>query len=328
MRALFLAGAWIAFYFLLARYGVYALPQEIAQRTTLPAYLAGVQVLSIAFGLVLARVLSKAGRPWGPLLFPLSPPGTVTSGRLLLWAVALAPVTYLGAHALGMYFAYDTLISELMQRGARAVQQQTGELGRSATQDTLWTIVPFTLLIAPLGEELIFRGALFGALQEQFERFGAPAEAPAIETASENEEAPESYGITGLTRKNAGPSLPEHLSLWTQRGGGAALVSGGIFGLLHADTPGGLGIVRLVSAMVLGVVCGLLRFKSGTLLAPLALHMVYNLVALGTMRGWLVTANYPTKYGIPTVLGPVSVACIVLLVVDQVLARRRFKSAK
>jgi membrane protease YdiL (CAAX protease family) len=312
VRALIIAGAWVAFYFLLARYGVYALPAQVARHTTLPMYLAGVQVLAMCFG-VSAVVLATKERPaLRRLLLPMKVGAESLALRATLWALLLAPLTYLCAHTLGMFLAYDTLIAELASRGVRAVQQQTGELGRSATQDTLLSIVPFTLVIAPLGEELLFRGAVFGALQALFNRFALPEDGPATKFQHE-EPSPESLQIAGLPTRKSGPSLTQRVSLWVAKGGGAALVSGGIFGLLHADTDGGLGIVRLTAALVLGVVLGLARARSGALFAPLALHIGYNFLALGTMRGWLVTLNYPTKFGIPTILGPLCLASLLLM---------------
>lgn len=312
MRAL-LATLWLVSYFLLARYGVYLLPAEVAQKTTLPTYLAGVQLVTIVLGvagmLLATRHDPQISRDLLPLPWIHSPPAAVF--RICIWALFLAPLTYLCAHALGMYFAFDTLLYELATRGTRAVQQQTGELGRSATQDPLLTILLFTLVVAPLGEELLFRGAIFGALQDLFGRFRSDESAAAVQ----EQDAPESLVVAGLgPRTKAGTSLAKRASGWIVAGGGAALVSGALFGALHADTPGGLGIVRLVSATVLGVACGFARASRGGLAASFALHVGYNFLALGTMRGWLVTVDYPSKYGIPTLLGPVSaVLCFVVL---------------
>lgn len=323
VRAPLIAVLWLGFYFTLARYGVYLLPSSIARQTTLPMYLAGVQLVSIALGISIVTLASRTRPSVRQILLPFpwhsASPSTIT--RLSLWALLLAPLTYLCAHALGMYFAYDTLIYELATRGARAVQQQTGELGRSAAQDTLWTIVPFTLVLAPLGEELLFRGGVYGAVQVAFDRF---RQAP-MEEEKARDESPDSLQIAGLRRKKkTGASLSERLSGWIVRGGGAALVSGAVFGALHADTSGGLGIVRVVSATTLGMACGLARMTSGGLATSIALHVGYNFIALGTMRGWLVTMDYPTKYGIPTILGPMSIVLLVVVLVHAfVLGRAR-----
>jgi membrane protease YdiL (CAAX protease family) len=243
-----------------------------------------------------------------------------------MWALFLAPFTYLLAHSLGMYFAYDTLISELATRGARAVQQQTGELGRSAARDTLWTIVPFTLIVAPIGEELLFRGGVYGAVQTLFDRFERRPAKP--DPGPSSDLGPDSLQIAGLPQKRGGPTVLTKVSDWIVHGGGAALVSGALFGALHADTPGGLGIVRGVSATALGIACGLARTTTGGLAAAIALHAGYNFIALGTMRGWLVSVDYPTKYGVPTVLGPVAGTLLAVVVIHALVHRRATRARR
>src|SRR5690606_31760037 len=118
----------------------------------------------------------------------------------------VAPPVYLLAHSLGMYLAFDTLLLELATRGVRAVQEQTGELGRSAQADSLWTILPFTVLIVPLGEELLFRGGIYGAVQSLINKPMKPGDAA----------PPSSLEIAGLPPKN---SAMKRLVLWCQEGG-------------------------------------------------------------------------------------------------------------
>src|SRR5690606_26776726 len=136
-----------------------------------------------------------------------------------------------------------------------------------------------TVLIVPLGEELLFRGGIYGAVQSLINKPMKPGDAA----------PPSSLEIAGLPPKN---SAMKRLVLWCQEGGVAVLGSSLVFGLMHADTPGGMGIVRMVSASCLGVSCGLARMVSGGLLAPIVLHAGYNFLSLATLRGWIVTENF------------------------------------
>jgi hypothetical protein len=63
-----------------------------------------------------------------------------------------------------------------------------------------------------------------------------------------------------------------------------------------------MGIMRWASAGVLGAFCGYARLRSGALLVPMMLHAGYNLLALGTLRGWLVLDGWPTRLALPTIL--------------------------
>ncbi len=82
---------------------------------------------------------------------------------------------------------------------------------------------------------------------------------------------------------------------------------------MHADTPGGLGIVRVMSAFGLGMGTGHARHKTGALWAPMALHMSFNLLTLATTRRWVVTATLPLKYGVPTSLVLAGAVCLLVL---------------
>ncbi len=75
-----------------------------------------------------------------------------------------------------------------------------------------------------------------------------------------------------------------------------------IFALLHADTPGGLGVVRVVSATVLGLVCGLWRLFTKSTVPGILIHAINNLVATGRARGWTGTAVKDQIFGVPAIL--------------------------
>jgi membrane protease YdiL (CAAX protease family) len=80
--------------------------------------------------------------------------------------------------------------------------------------------------------------------------------------------------------------------------------------------PGGLGIVRFVSALGLGFACGLARQYSGSIAAAVVLHVLYNTLSLASVRRWIVTDTFPVKNGAPTlvtIVGAVGVVVAVLL---------------
>lgn len=312
MRALAWALGWLFGYYLLAQYGVYLLPQTIARTTTLPEYLAMVQIVSVLLGVSALVFATRGDLALRKKFFPeLVKEHEFAPSRALI-ALLLGPLAFLTAYGLGMYLAFDALLLELAARGARAVQAQTGELGRTAQADTLAAILPFTVLIAPLGEEVLFRGGIYGGIQ-------ALVDERAARTSRANAPPPSFRGA----------GLPENQSLrtsavgnWLDRGGFALLGSSLCFGLLHADTDGGMGIVRVVSASLLGLFCGVARTTSGSLIAPLALHATYNLISLATIRGWLVSDAFPTKYTIPTSLVPMAFVGVAAALVVYFKAKR------
>lgn len=314
MRALAWAIGWLLGYYLLAQYGVFLLPEATLRTTTLAEYLAMVQIVSILLGVSALLLATRSDHELRGKFFPELSGGHVFRTTHALLPLLLGPATFLAAYGLGMYLAFDTLLEELASRGARAVQAQTGELGRTARVDTLLAIIPFTVILAPLGEELLFRGGLYGGIQDFVDSVKSkvqPTDAP-----------PPSVAVAGLPQKV--PFAATSFGSWLFRGGFAVLASSLCFGLMHADTAGGMGIVRVVSASLLGFCCGVLRSTSRSLVAPLALHAAYNLLSLATLRGWLVFQDYPTKYTIPTVLGPLSLVGLTLALGVYFGAKRRF----
>ncbi len=315
MRPLLLGFGWLGGYYLLAQYGVYLLPRAVAATTTLPQYVAMVQIVSILLGMTLVLRATNGERNVRGHFFPELVPGHRPMASRLVSAFLFGPAVFLAAYGLAMYLAFDTLLQELAERGARAVQAQTGELGRAALADTLWTILPFTVILAPLGEELLFRGGVYGAVQAVVEkRYSKP---------SAQEAPPSSLAVAGLPKKRGGAGTKVHS--WLIDGGAAVIVSSFCFGIMHADTEGGMGIVRVVSASFLGLSCGLSRRSTKTLLAPIVLHAAFNLVSLASVRGWLVSEAFPTKYTIPTALVPLSL--ITLTAAGALHLARRHRAA-
>jgi membrane protease YdiL (CAAX protease family) len=100
---------------------------------------------------------------------------------------------------------------------------------------------------------------------------------------------------------------------WLRAGGLATLAAAAVFAAMHADVRGGAGIVRLVSAACLGLACGVARHATGTVVAAMALHVVYNTLGVAQTRKWLVTDALPSKLGMPTAIVVLAGACTVAL---------------
>jgi uncharacterized protein len=119
--------------------------------------------------------------------------------------------------------------------GLKEQQTLPDELGADGPLPNVLAVVVLVTVLAPLGEELFFRGFFFGAL-----------------------------------RNWRGP-LP------------AALISGAVFGLIHAgSSPAGY----LVPLAIFGVGLCLLYEWSGSLYPAIALHALNNSIALGANLDW------------------------------------------
>jgi membrane protease YdiL (CAAX protease family) len=141
-------------------------------------------------------------------------------------------------------------------------EQQTlpDELGANGTLLNALVVIVLVTVIAPLGEELFFRGFFFGAL-----------------------------------RNWRGPAI-------------AALLSGGLFGLIHAGSaPAGY----LVPLAFFGVGLCLLYELTGSLYPSIALHALNNSIALG--------ANL--HYGVGTIIAMMVGSTIASLLCARGLAR-------
>ena len=55
--------------------------------------------------------------------------------------------------------------------------------------------------------------------------------------------------------------------------------------------------------------------RTGSVLAAAALHVVYNVLSIGHERGWFVTATFPARFTMPTLLVGVAAACALALAI-------------
>ncbi|HEX3594181.1 MAG TPA: CPBP family glutamic-type intramembrane protease, partial [Polyangiaceae bacterium] len=188
---------WAAAFRLLSAYGVDLLPLSFAHELTLEAYLALVQLVTLALGVGLSfAVLSDPRRELALVRARPAPAA---------YALALTPALFVLATGSAFLIAKPTLLAELMHGGVAEVQKNTGEFGRELTQSPAWLSFLWGAVLSPVSEELFFRGAFFTLVLE----------------------------LVGLLRPPA----------WV-RGTVATLAVAVVFGFLHRDMPGGLGIVR------------------------------------------------------------------------------------
>lgn len=201
--------------------------------------------------------------------------------RGLAVVALVSPIVFSASTTVAFLVARPTLIAEILAGGQEAAQENTGRFGRELVQSPALLAFVWGAVISPVGEELFFRGALWSLVE------GASSRVLRVR--------------------------------WLRESLTTVLIGIG-FGLLHRDMPGGLGIVRFVSALGLGLACGFARQATGTVAAPMALHAAYNALSLAAVRRWVVTETFPMKYGAPTL---VTAAGAIAAVAAVIVARAR-----
>ena len=288
---------WAGFFHVARGYGALALPRSVAGELTLDTYLGAVHLLTVAFALLVTRLLSKHPREDLGLVAP--------SPRAVGVTMGLTPAIFVVGTATAFLVARPTLIQEILQGGVQAAQRNTGEFGRQLVQAPAVAVLLWGAVISPISEELFFRGALYtlvsGAVALAARRTPLTDAPPSLPVEMMNDGAP--VRATRAVKK------------WLVEGGVATLSVGVLFGAMHQDMPGGLGIVRFVSALILGLACGLARQHGGSVLPAVVLHVLWNTLSVAAVRRWIVTETFPTKYGAPTL-----VALVALLTTAAVVA--------
>ncbi len=292
LALLAIALVWLLAERLLARYGALALPRSITQHLVLQSYLAIVQILSLVAGLGACFLILRTPR----VDLGLSLPRITAAVSMLLWA----PVAYVLSSKLALEIAKPTLLEELARGGRRLVEQHTGEFGRSITEAEALLVVIWGVLLAPLAEELVFRGALWTAVQRIIDRFrktDAPASLP-------SDFITDSPLLRGFRR----------LGGWLSGGLLTTIVTASLFAALHlSGMEGGARIMRVSFAFFVGIAAGMARHATGTVLAPIALHVLINLMGVANARSWLVTESLGNKDTVPIVLWYGALVCIMAI---------------
>jgi membrane protease YdiL (CAAX protease family) len=277
--------AWLACARVLARYGAYWLPRDWAGRLTLHSFLSIVLVVSTALGVAASyKLLAAPRRALG-----LERHAAIGTGLLC------APITLVLSAYLGFKLALPTLIAEIQRGGQRAAQANTGEFGRALVESNAVVTLLWGIVLTPIAEELIFRGALWSA-------------------------------ITNLT--GGDDQRPPRLWQVLRRGGIATLLTAALFAWMHADQPGGAGIVRVVQAACLGLALGALRQHSGGIAAGIVLHATFNLITLSKVRRWLVDEGWPAPLPIPAVHWQIAAGCGVALALWWLHSMDRWRHAE
>ncbi len=169
--------------------------------------------------------------------------------RRLAGVALLAPLTTTMATWLGVGLAMPVLMQELALRGLGASQRNAGALGRELGESSVAWLVLSAVVLPAVSEELIFRGGLLATLRHALARVGDGRGA--------------------------------RLAAWLVPVVATALA----FGLSHADLPGGVGLVRIVSTTTLGLVLGLVRVSTGSTWCSMVIHLLHNATSIAMLRG-------------------------------------------
>lgn len=261
---------WFGLEIYLPRLGRRFAPLWLQRLISLQTFLMLCQVATVVCGVALCWLLLQRARE---LLGWRAP-----SWRAAAGAVLVAPLLFAVTATLALRIALPTLLRELETRGARAVRHDAGAFGRMLQHAPLLATLLWSVVLAAVTEELLFRG-LFWSLCER--------------------------ALARLARRRrrweelAGDVRPSPLRSWT--GWGATLGVALVFGWMHHDVPGGVGIVRTVSALCLGVACGVARQWSGSVVVPMLLHFSNNLIGLVETRHWFAT-TLGNVSGVPRIL--------------------------
>jgi membrane protease YdiL (CAAX protease family) len=297
-------GVWGATFSALSAHGVQLLPLSVARQLTLEEYLSGVQLITLAVGLGLARALLHEPRRDLALLRP--------SLRALATIVAAAPAVFVMATTAAFLIARPVLLEELGRGGRELVQRSTGRFGRELTQAPPLLALAWGAVISPVSEELFFRGALWSLVEKWVLAL------PGRPSASADAALPADLLVDSGALRALGSIFD-----WLLQGGAATLAVTAVFGMLHHDMPGGLGLVRFVAALGLGLACGLARQHTGTVAAPALLHVAFNALSVAAARRWVVTPAFPMKNGAPTLVSLVGAFGLAFAVMLHLWSRRR-----
>jgi membrane protease YdiL (CAAX protease family) len=284
LRLFALVLLWAAIFHGLGAYGAGLLPRVIARELTLEAYLALVHLVTIVAALGAAQVFLRSPRE----TLALTPP----SGRAIGVVLGLIPAAFVVGTSFAFLIARPTLIEELLRGGQELVQQSTGRFGRELTESPAALALLWGAVLTPISEELFFRGAVWSLARNVVAPIGGSV-ASRVPGASLPVEFFHESGVLRTTRA---------VFSWLRQGGAATLFVAALFGVVHRDMPGGLGIVRFVSALGLGLACGFARQYAGSVVAAILVHVTWNALSIAAVRRWVVSETFPMKYGAPTLV--------------------------
>lgn len=264
---------WLALEMYLPRLGRRFAPLWLQRLVSLQTFLMLCQVATASCGVALCWLLLRRARELLAWRWP--------SWRAAANAVLVAPLLFAVTATLALQIAMPTLLREIATRGAGATRHNAGSFGSMLQHAPVLATLVWSVVLAAVTEELLFRG-LFWSLCER--ALGC------IRRRREWDKLADE-GDRGLR-----PSALRSPAAW-----GATLVVALVFGWMHHDLPGGVGIVRTVSALCLGLACGVARQWSGSVVVAMLLHFSNNLLGLGEARHWFATPLGSVS-GVPWVL--------------------------
>jgi membrane protease YdiL (CAAX protease family) len=305
-RVLAVAAAWTVLARWVGDHGWRLMPRALLGRLTLQGYLTLTGLVVAAVGCGLGWLLLE--RPREDLAWRPAP------WRQIGAAALLAPTAYVLAVTAAVSAALPLLKSELLARGVEQVQQDTGQFGRELQAGALGMLLVWGVFVSPVVEELLFRGPMWSAINRLVR----------ILAAGNGNERGDREGLPpSMLSESLVLKLGRALGRWLRTGGVATLASACVFGALHGGMPGALGFVRVVTAVGLGLACGQARHQSGSVLAAITVHVVYNALAVGTSRRWFMVEGWHSLRGVPWAVLLVAAVCLVVLSVLTVAQSRR-----
>lgn len=294
-------------WFLMTKYlvslGNVLVPDSLKVKISFQSFRLICQVLTLLVGLGAAFGLLRD--QMRVCLGMVKPKGMHLAGTLLI-----SPAAFVLSSYVALQIALPTLMEELATRGPGVSRKNAGAIAQMLTQSPLLLVILSGALLGALGEEFLFRGALWSTIERLFV-MGREA------VARKRGDTP------GAEAGEPGPE-PKYKALANALPGTAAtLLSAYVFGQMHADMPGGVGLVRVASTTILGLFCGIGRQLTGSIWAAVALHLLNNLMTIGTSRKWFASSEKPVFEGIPNTLAALALAGAAALLLLWAVTRVR-----
>jgi membrane protease YdiL (CAAX protease family) len=233
------------------------------------------------------------------------------SAKAAAFGALLAPITIVFSSFVALKIAEPMLVREMAERGAGVSRQNAGAMAQQLVSAPAWLVLLWAVVFAAVFEELLFRGLVWST-------FDAFVKAPPTD-GTQSQTLSERGSIDDELAAMRGPSAIDRL-----RASGlvATLGSAIVFSAMHLGIPGGVGVLRVVSTLLLGLACGLARQFSGTVVAAIAIHLVNNFLAVPLVRQAIVSETFPVLEGIPTVLIPVALVGVAGAVIWKFVEKR------
>lgn len=211
----------------------------------------------------------------------------------------VAPMAVVISSFVALKIAEPILIREMAERGAGVSRQNAGAMAQQLVNAPAWLVLLWAVVFAAIFEELLFRGALWSTIDAFVKRSGETS-------ASSSSAVPGS--IDAELAAMRGPSAIDRVR---ESGLIATVLSAIVFSAMHFGIPGGVGVLRIVSTLLLGLACGFARQLSGTVVAAIVIHLINNFLAVPVVRQAIVSETFPVLEGIPTLLVPVALLGLV-----------------